>query len=124
MNKNQIYNVIISVSLFVLIVFRIFGNIQENVVPVINFVGMSVAFISILFRLEHNAPNRKKPIWFFVSLIAIILAVIIAMLISVNKIELNEKSNDVITLFALLFSLPSDLYVKIFSPIKKSDSIK
>ena len=49
MNKNQIYNLIIITILFVLIIVRLFDDIDISIISEVNYIGMIVAFISIMF---------------------------------------------------------------------------
>ena len=118
MYKNQVYNLIIAVVLFVLIILRLWGNVEEYIVASFNFIGMSIALVSVLFKLEDNARDRHKPIWFMIALIFVLVLIVLTVCIFVKVIVLTPTQNDVITLAALLFSIPADLYIAILSPKK------
>ena len=122
MNKNQIYNLIIITILFVLIIVRLFDDIDISIISEVNYIGMIVAFISIMFKIHFKAKENSKPIWTFIIVVSIIVSVIFGVLILLQKIVLSTKVNGVITLLALLFSIPADLFVALFSSQQRKNN--
>ena len=121
MSKTQIYNLVICGGLILLIVLRISGDLEENVISCSNFAGMAIAFISIIFKIEMNLKRKKqKYVCFALAILFIFISLIMCGLLLMNLIIVESIHNDVITLVALLFSIPADLYVAIFSPRNKS----
>lgn len=118
-NSKYVYDAIIGSVLFVLIIFRLVGNLDKNIVDGINFCGMAIAFVSILLRIKNNIRKTKRPSFFAIIIIIVLVLIFIASSIFFNNLIIRDEWNDAITLAALFFSIPDDLIVDLFSPKKK-----
>ena len=120
-SKKIVRDIIIAVSLLTLILARIFVS-EENClwINAINFAGIIMAFISLYVDV-FNACKKMPKINFFTGICACVLVVliIIEVLVVLNIIRFSTLCNDLISLIVLLISLPSKLYISIFSEILK-----
>lgn len=94
-----------------LIIFRCINyNVEDNSwIWIINYIGMSIAFINLFlnkcFSLKNTKSKKYKP---FVGFTVLMLLTVLFLFVFVYNAQSNENSNfinDIITLFALFFSL-------------------
>ncbi len=114
MKNNNSLNMVVAVVLLTLIVVRFFIT-EENLfwLSGINFSGVVVAFFSLYRQVAEECKNSKKVTYFIgLCMLALFVLVPVAVCIFVGIIEVSDLANDVITLSALLISLPMPLYKK------------
>lgn len=120
--KNNISNIVIMVFLLVFVFVRMFDN-EESVplVNAINFAGIMMAVISLMFEVYTECKDDEK-IKFFIglSIVIIIALLVVTTLILLSIISPSNKANDIITLVTLLISLPYKFHKKIICKILKN----
>ena len=119
-NKSNIYNIGIIVMLVTLIFVRFSSEDETNWINAVNFGGVIAALIALYFSTFDECKDCKKIDMFTgISVVIFCALVILEILIAIEKINVSTMWNDVITLFALLVSLPSKLYRKILAKLLK-----
>lgn len=101
------------IFIFTLIVVRIFiPDDKSGWISIIGYIGVIIAFQDIYIKAQRlygkiDRFNSIRGAAFLTGGILLILFV----LISFGIIILNKKADDLLSLFALLLSLPNDLYI-------------
>ncbi len=113
MSKIIIRDVIVFVVLFLLVFFRIFFNIDPYVISFVNVIGMIISLISTTITLTANLKKRFVAFGVFILLIELVASSVCCLSIWCKVIQLKSTANDIITVLALLFSIPIELYKKI-----------
>lgn len=110
--KKHTYDFFVVGFLIAFIVLRWFVLPEQNMlISFFNYMGL-VGSISSLYVNVYADCKQYKKINFVTGLFAVLLIImgVIAFLILGEVIVPNTKANDVISLFALLVTLPSNLY--------------
>lgn len=113
MSKIIIRDVIVFAVLFLLVLFRVFLNIDPYVISFVNVIGMIISLISTTMTLTANLKKRFVAFGVSILLIELVASSVCCLLIWCNVIQLESTANDIITVLALLFSIPIELYKKI-----------
>lgn len=109
-----LFQLVVWVIMLILILLRVFTykTISNNWIWIINYAGMSIAFINILvnkcFNLKEKKSKKYKP---FVGFTVVL--VLPVYLLQSN--QYSQSLNDIITLLALFFSLSSDIWNRILN---------
>lgn len=115
-SRQLIYEAIVFVLLLSCIIVRI-ANFDTNAcwwIWIVNYIGMVVAFLNLLVNkllLLYNKNSKKFKAFFGFIIFMIIILVVLGF--GVNKLQRTEMAatvNDVITLFALFFSLSPQIW--------------
>lgn len=100
------------ILLLILLVGRIFLDDKHSKwIQLISFFGVIIALADLYGDVYRQ--NHKKDKFRIISGLAIILAVILMSILAGMIFELivfKSKGNDILTILALLISLPNDLY--------------
>lgn len=96
-----------------MIIVRYYTDTNAEIISSVNLAGMVVAFISMVHDTKKCAKKKYRCYFLFTEIVGVILAIIIITLIITKIILIDSKGNDIITLTALIFSLPSNLYCRI-----------
>jgi membrane protease YdiL (CAAX protease family) len=125
---NLIYNIlqfVIFLVLIGLILTRLLNyKIQTNSwVWIINYIGMSIAFVNLFinkcFELKVKHSNKYKPfVGFTICMIVVVLIFFLVVQYFQTTIY-SQSINDIITLFALFFSLSHTIWNSILNLIVK-----
>ena len=116
-----LFQLVVWIIMLILILLRIFTykTISNNWIWIINYAGMSIAFINILvnkcFNLKEKKSKKYKP---FVGFTVVLVFIICILAIPVCLLQSNQYSqslNDIITLLALFFSLSNDIWNRILN---------
>lgn len=116
-----LFQLVIWIVILILIFVRVFTYkvTSNNWIWIINYAGMSIAFINILvnkcFKLKEKNSKKYKP---FVGLTVTLVLIICLLSIPVYSLQSNQYSqslNDIITLLALFFSLSNDIWDRILN---------
>lgn len=116
-----LFQLVVWIIMLILILLRVFTykTISNNWIWIINYAGMSIAFINILvnkcFNLKEKKSKKYKP---FVGLTVVLVFIICILAIPVCLLQSNKYSqslNDIITLLALFFSLSNDIWNRILN---------
>lgn len=110
--KKHTYDFFVVGFLIAFIILRWFVLQEQNVlISFFNYMGL-VGSVSSLYLNVYTECKQYKQINFVTGLFAVLLLImgVIAFLILGEVIVPSTKANDVISLFALLFTLPSNLY--------------
>lgn len=119
-SKSNIYNIGIIVILTTLIFVRFFSTDATNWINAVNFGGVITAFLSLYFNIFDECKEYKKiDMLTGISVIIFCALIIVEILIVLEIISVSTMWNDVITLLALLVSLPSKLYKRILAKLLK-----
>ncbi len=125
---NLTYNImqlVIFIIMVGLIIFRIINyQIQSNSwIWIVNYIGMSIAFVNLFlnkcFDLKNRHNKKYKP---FVGFTICMLIIVIIISFPIYKLQISIYSqtvNDIITLFALFFSLSHVIWDSILNIIVK-----
>ena len=120
-SKKNIKDIFVALILLTLIIVRVFVAGESCLwINAINFAGVIMACIT-LYIDTYNECKKLEKINLFTGICVCIFGVLIIMevLVILNIIRFSTLVNDVITLLALLISLPSKLYTKVFLNILK-----
>lgn len=115
MNEKTIKSFVIFVILSVLIVVRAFFPIDSRIISGVNFVGFAVALISLLFDIRRYLKKRHYAVWIMITAIILVIFIVVAVLIFLGVICINEKADDLITLGALCGTLSAPFFIAIFN---------
>ena len=112
MKEKNIKDWCVFVCLALLLISRIFLNDEHS--KWIQFIGFGGVIISLadLYRIAYEK-NHKKDKFKIINGLAIIIATILMSLVVamiLDVIVLGSKGNDILTILALLISLPNDMY--------------
>lgn len=110
--KKYTYDFFVVGFLIAFIFLRWFVLSEQNMlISFFNYMGLVGSVSSLYVNVYADCKTYKK-INFVTGLFAVLLIImgVIAFLILGEIIVPNTKANDVISLFALLFTLPSNLY--------------
>ena len=116
-----LFQLVVWVIMLILILLRVFTykTISNNWIWIINYAGMSIAFINILVNKCFNLKEKKsKKYKHFVGFTVASVVIIFILVIPVCLLQSNQYSqslNDIITLLALFFSLSSDIWNRILN---------
>lgn len=113
MNKVIIKDIFVIVVLATVMILRLFFNLHENVISLINILGMVISLISTTTTLTINLKRRFIMYGAGIIVIEIIASAIILCMVGFDVLKLETKANDIITILALLFSIPIEFYKKI-----------
>lgn len=102
----------IFVCLLLLLISRLFLNDEHS--RWIQFIGFSGVIIALadLYRILYEQ-NHKKDKFKVVTGLSIVVATLLMIMVVgmlLDFIVLDSKGNDILTILALLISLPNDLY--------------
>lgn len=102
----------IFVCLFLLLISRLFLNDEQS--RWIQFIGFAGVIIALgdLYRIMYKQ-NHKKDKFKVITGMAIVVATLLMIIVVgmiLGFVILDSKGNDVLTILALLISLPNDLY--------------
>lgn len=112
MRDKKISDWCIFVCLFLLLVFRLFLNDEHSKwIQIIGFAGVVIA-LADLYRTVYEQNHKKDKFKVIIGLTIIIstFLVIIFVVMFLGFIVLDSKGNDILTILALLISLPNNLY--------------
>lgn len=117
--KSNIYGLFTFATLFTLIFARFFCT-NTNWVDAVNFAGLITACISLYFdTYEICKDYRKVNMFTGISVSVLAIFMVLEVLIIIKILSISDLWNDVITLSALLVSLPANLYKKILAELLK-----
>lgn len=117
--KSNIYELFTIAILFTLISTRFFC-VNTNWIDAVNFAGLITACISLYFDTYEMCKNYRKVNMFTgISIFALAILVVLEVLIIIKVLNISALWNDIITLGALLVSLPANLYKKILAELLK-----
>lgn len=100
-----------AIAIFLVAVFIIrllIPDTQSVWIEIINYAGVCVALIDLYLKC-YTKTDKFKVITGIAVLVLVALGVGAALMLT-NILQLNSRQNDILTIFALLLSLPSDLY--------------
>ena len=115
-NKELIWSWLEFFVIIVLICVRIcIGPEMQWWINIVNYSGLFVALWALFVRLRCVF-HGKKQTDYITGLFAVILgiALLLGVLFFTETIPFSTKTNDIILLFTLLFSLPTQLYEHLF----------
>ena len=95
----------------VLLIRVILKDEQSKGIQIISLLGVIIALADVYGNLYVK--NYKKDKFRIISGLAIIIAFVLMCVLAGmfwNLIDIGSKGNDILTILALLISLPSDLY--------------
>ena len=108
--KQKVAKLAILAFLAVVLLIRILIPDEQSFwIEFINYTGVCVAGVDLYLKCYTTADKFKIIIG--VAVIALLVIVLGAALILTNIWQLDSRQNDILTITALLLSLPSDLYV-------------
>jgi len=103
------------------------SSIIITIIWIVNYLGMMIACISLfaekckeLSKKEHELHHKYKPFRGLTNLVAIILTVLLFGVWGLQSTAFKDCLNDVITLFALLFSVSKDMWSSLLTGIAKT----
>lgn len=112
MKDKKLYKWAVFIFLIVVLLIRvILKDEQSKGIQIISLLGVIIALADVYGNLYVK--NYKKDKFRIISGLAIIIVfVLMCMLAGMfwNLIDIGSKGNDILTILALLISLPSDLY--------------
>ena len=118
---NLMYCLFQWVIMLILILLRVFTykTISNNWIWIINYAGMSIAFINILvnkcFNLKEKKSKKYKPFVGFTVVLVVITCILVLPVYLLQSNQYSQSLNDIITLLALFFSLSSDIWNRILN---------
>lgn len=115
--KGYITDAVFSIILIVILVMRIIlsdGEFSAYIITVINLIGAQLAILSTIYeviKVMHREDYRN--IMIIVWIVLVIMSIGYSTFCIVEQINFHAKANDCITIVALLFSIPNDLYIEL-----------
>lgn len=112
----RIFQFVIWLLLFVLIIFRVltYKIVSNSWIWIINYIGMGVALINLLiskcFKLRSCHHKKFKPFLGFTLFIVAIVCILSIFVYRLQSREYSQSINDIITLLALFFSFSGDIW--------------
>ena len=112
MKDKKLYKWAVFIFLIAVLLIRvILKDEQSKGIQIISLLGVIIALADVYGNLYVK--NYKKDKFIIVSGLAIIIAFVLMCVLAGmfwNLIDIGSKGNDILTILALLISLPSDLY--------------
>lgn len=112
MKDKKLYKWAVFIFLIAVLLIRvILKNEQSKGIQIISLLGVIIALADVYGSLYVK--NYKKDKFRIISGLAIIIAFVLMCVLAGmfwNLIDIGSKGNDILTILALLISLPSDLY--------------
>ena len=112
MNKEIIKDIFIVVILITTIVLRWFCHLDDNIISLVNALGMVISLVSTTITLTINLKQRFVVYGALIIVVEVIGSAIFLGALLFNALRLSARVNDTITILALLFSIPTELYKK------------
>ena len=115
--KGYITDAVFSIILIVILVMRIIlsdGKFSAYIITVINLIGAQLAILSTIYeviKVMHREDYRN--IMIIIWIVLVIMSIGYSTFCIVEQINFPAKANDCITIVALLFSIPNDLYIEL-----------
>lgn len=116
-----LFQLVVWVIMLILILLRVFTykTISNNWIWIINYAGMSIAFINILvnkcFNLKKKKSKKYKPFVGFTVVLVVITCILVIPVYLLQNNQYSQSLNDIITLLALFFSLSNDIWNRILN---------
>ena len=116
-----LFQLVVWVIMLILILLRVFTykTISNNWIWIINYAGMSIAFINILvnkcFNLKEKKSKKYKPFVGFTVVLVVITCILVIPVCLLQSNQYSQSLNDIITLLALFFSLSNDIWNRILN---------
>lgn len=116
-----LFQLVVWVIMLILILLRVFTykTISNNLIWIINYAGMSIAFINILvnkcFNLKEKKSKKYKPFVGFTVVLVVITCILVIPVYLLQNNQYSQSLNDIITLLALFFSLSNDIWNRILN---------
>lgn len=112
MKDKKLYKWTIFIFLIAVLLIRvILKDEQSKGIQIISLLGVIIALADVYGNVYVK--NHKKDRFRIISGLAIIIAFVLMCVLAGmfwNLIDIGSKGNDILTILALLISLPSDLY--------------
>ena len=112
MKDKKLYKWAVFIFLIAVLLIRvILKDEQSKGIQIISLLGVIIALADVYGNLYVK--NYKKDKFRIISGLAIIIAFVLMCVLAGmfwNLIDIGSKGNDILTILALLISLPSDLY--------------
>ena len=112
MKDKKLYKWAVFIFLIAVLLIRvILKDEQSKGIQIISLLGVIIALADVYGNLYVK--NHKKDRFRIISGLAIIIALVLMCMLAGmfwNLIDIGSKGNDILTILALLTSLPSDLY--------------
>lgn len=112
MKDKKLYKWAVFIFLIAILLIRvILKDEQSKGIQIISLLGVIIALADVYGSLYVK--NYKKDKFRIISGLAIIIAFVLMCVLAGmfwNLIDIGSKGNDILTILALLISLPSDLY--------------
>lgn len=112
MKDKKLYKWAVFIFLIAVLLIRvILKDEQSKGIQIISLLGVIIALADVYGNLYVK--NYKKDKFRIISGVAIIIAFVLMCVLAGmfwNLIDIGSKGNDILTILALLISLPSDLY--------------
>lgn len=112
MKDKKLYKWAVFIFLIAVLLIRvILKDEQSKGIQIISLLGVIIALADVYGNLYVK--NYKKDKFRIISGLAIIIAFVLMCVLAGmfwNLIDIESKGNDILTILALLISLPSDLY--------------
>lgn len=112
MKDKKLYKWAVFIFLIAVLLIRvILKDEQSKGIQIISLLGVIIALADVYGNLYVK--NYKKDRFRIISGLAIIIAFVLMCVLAGmfwNLIDIGSKGNDILTILALLISLPSDLY--------------
>lgn len=112
MKEKKLYKWAVFIFLIAVLLIRvILKDEQSKGIQIISLLGVIIALADVYGNLYVK--NYKKDKFRIISGLAIIIAFVLMCVLAGmfwNLIDIGSKGNDILTILALLISLPSDLY--------------
>lgn len=125
-----LFQLVVWVIMLILILLRVFTykTISNNWIWIINYAGMSIAFINILvnkcFNLKEKKSKKYKPFVGFTVVLVVITCILAIPVCLLQSNQYSQSLNDIITLLALFFSLSNDIWNRILNFFCKYNKVK
>ena len=112
MKDKKLYKWAVFIFLIAVLLIRVvLKDEQSKGIQIISLLGVIIALADVYGNLYVK--NHKKDRFRIISGLAIIIALVLMCMLAGmfwNIIDIGSKGNDILTILALLTSLPSDLY--------------
>lgn len=118
-DENLMYN-FFQLAIWIIILFLIFLRLYKyqalsnNWIWLINYVGMGIALLNLLvgkcFKLRQQKNKKYKPFVGFTTVVLILVCCLGIVVYFWQSSVYSQSVNDVITLFALFFSLSEHIW--------------